>query len=64
MDNKSGKVQILEFLTADGVRATINIDQSEKLEKLVFFDSVNSIFVLRASICIRENCRNSSQWQN
>jgi len=39
----------LEFLTADGVRTTINIDQYEKLENLVFFDRVNSIFVLRAS---------------
>jgi hypothetical protein len=45
----------LEFLTADGVRATINIDQYKKLENLVFFDRVNSIFVLRASTCIREN---------
>ena len=54
----------MEFVTADGVRATINIDQYEKLENLVFFDRVNSIFVLRASTCIRENCRNSSQLQN
>ncbi|MEG4294145.1 hypothetical protein QUB76_35880 [Microcoleus sp. D2B6] len=55
---------ILKFLTADGVCATINIERSEKLEILVFFDSVNSIFVLRASTCIRENCRYSSQRQN
>ena len=41
-----------------------NIYQYEKLENLVFFDRVNSIFVLRASSCIPENCRNSSQWQN
>lgn len=54
----------MEFLTADGVRATINIDQYEKLEYLVFFDSINSIFVLRASTCLRENCHNSSQLQN
>jgi hypothetical protein len=54
----------LEFLTADGVRATINIDKYEKLEILVFFDRVNIIFVLRASTCLRENCRNSSQGQN
>jgi len=54
--------EILEFLTADGVGATINIYQSEKLENLVSFDRVNSISVLRASTCIRENCHNSSQW--
>jgi len=54
----------LEFLTVDGVRATINIDQSEKLKFLVFFDSVNRLFVLRASTCLRENCRNSTQRQN
>jgi hypothetical protein len=29
------------------------IDQYEKLENLVFFDRVNSLFVLRANTCIR-----------
>jgi hypothetical protein len=54
----------LQFLTADGVGGTINIHQYEKLENLVFFDSVNSIFVLRASTCLSENCHNSSQLPN
>ncbi|WP_445247714.1 hypothetical protein [Microcoleus sp. OTE_8_concoct_300] len=54
----------MEFLTADGVGARINIYQYEKRENLVFIGSVNSIFVLRASTCLREFCRHSNQWQN